>query len=86
MMGLSLGFALVTLDPSVCAYLSASQKLLPGTVIVVTPTPGDGVRVRTPAVAILPRITPYRKGSFDEQLYLRGFSLGFLDSMNGRFH
>jgi hypothetical protein len=64
---------------------SSEPKLMPGQVVAVTPTPGDGVVTRTPVTVFLPRTTPYPKNSADEQLYLKGFSLGFLDSINGRF-
>jgi hypothetical protein len=64
---------------------SATAKLTPGSTVVVTPKPGDGVARRNPVTVHLPQTTPYAKGSANEQLYLKGFSLGFLDSVNGRF-
>jgi hypothetical protein len=64
--------------------LPTATKLTPGTTIFVIPVPGDGVIARTPVAAVLPKNTPYARGSADEQRYLRGFSLGYLDCVNGR--
>ena len=64
--------------------LPVEKKLVRGEMTFVTPVPGDGVIGRAPVAVVLPRHTPYAKDSVDEQLYLKGFCMGYLDSVNGR--
>lgn len=60
--------------------LRGDPRLRPGESVRIVPAEDESVSLKTPVVAVLPLVTPYR--GLREQLFLRGYATGFMRWMN----